>query len=207
MDTPTRKMQKRNDYNRHKLLRKIKRKRKAEAEQQSKLAEKELKKRLKITPPRYDDGKNVIQRDLIDTGSFGDSRYVFDAMNTIGISDQQAQNIENVASFLPFIGTAIDIYTAAKHPSLENIGWMLSDIAGGQYVTKVAKTAKKINKAAKTNQLIQRSKQVLGQYPVLYNSTTAKQASKMYPIKQTVKAWSITDPTINLLQNNTNKNK
>lgn len=68
MDTPTRKMQKRNDYNRNKLLRKIKRKRKAEAEQQSKLAEKELKKRLKITPPRYDDGKNaVIYPELIDS--------------------------------------------------------------------------------------------------------------------------------------------
>lgn len=148
-----------------------------------------------------------MQHDLIDTGNFGDSRYIFDVMNAIGISNQQAQNIETVASYLPFIGTAMDIYTAAKHPNLENIGWALSNIVSGQYVSKIAKTAKKVNKAAKTNQLIQSSKQVLGQYPVLYNSTTTKQASKMYPIKQTVKAWSISDPTINFLQNNTNKNK
>lgn len=53
MESPVRKMQKRNDYNRHKLLRKIKRRRKAQAEQQSKAAEKELKRRLKLTPPRF----------------------------------------------------------------------------------------------------------------------------------------------------------
>lgn len=55
MDSPVRKMQKKNDYNRHKLLRKIKRKREAEKEQQLHAAEKELKKRLK--QPKYGDGK------------------------------------------------------------------------------------------------------------------------------------------------------
>lgn len=55
MESPVRKMQKKNDYNRHKLLRKIKRRRKAAAEQQSKAAEKELRKKLKM--PKFDDGK------------------------------------------------------------------------------------------------------------------------------------------------------
>lgn len=52
MDSPVRKMQKRNDYNRHKLLRKIKRQRKARAEQEAHAAEKELKKRLKLKQPK-----------------------------------------------------------------------------------------------------------------------------------------------------------
>lgn len=58
MESPVRKMQKRNDYNRHKLLRKIKRQRKARAEQEAHAAEKELKKRLKLKMPRYEDGKD-----------------------------------------------------------------------------------------------------------------------------------------------------
>lgn len=65
MDSPVRKMQKRNDYNRHKLLRKIKRRRKAEAEQQEHAAEKELKKRLRVTPPKFDDGKTLVDTDKI----------------------------------------------------------------------------------------------------------------------------------------------
>lgn len=60
MDSPVRKMQKKNDYNRHKLLRKIKRRRKADNEKQSKIAEKELKRRLKVTPPKFEDGKNQV---------------------------------------------------------------------------------------------------------------------------------------------------
>lgn len=58
MESPVRKMQKRNDYNRHKLLRKIKRRRKAAAEQQAHAAEKALKKKLRVTPPKYRFGKN-----------------------------------------------------------------------------------------------------------------------------------------------------
>ena len=65
MDSPIRKMQKRNDYNRHKLLRKIKRRRKAEAEQQEHAAEKELKKRLRVTPPKFDDGKTLVDTDKV----------------------------------------------------------------------------------------------------------------------------------------------
>lgn len=58
MESPIRKMQKKNDYNRHKLLRKIKRRRKAAVEQQSRVAEKELKKKLKMKMPKFEDGKD-----------------------------------------------------------------------------------------------------------------------------------------------------
>lgn len=58
MDSPVRKMQKRNDYNRHKLLRKIRRQRRAQVEQQKVAAEKELKRRLRVTPPKFGDGKD-----------------------------------------------------------------------------------------------------------------------------------------------------
>ncbi len=59
METPKEKLSKRNSYNRYKTFRKIKRKRKQQREQQSKIAEKELKRRLRITPPKYEGGKNV----------------------------------------------------------------------------------------------------------------------------------------------------
>ena len=48
MESPKRKMQKRNDYQRHKLFRKIKRRRKAQAEAEQHIAEKQLKKKLKM---------------------------------------------------------------------------------------------------------------------------------------------------------------
>ena len=51
-------MQKRNDYVRYKALRKINRRRKADQEKQSKIAEKELKKRLRFTPRKFYLGKD-----------------------------------------------------------------------------------------------------------------------------------------------------
>ena len=51
-------MQKRNDYVRYKVLRKINRRRKADQEKQSKIAEKELKKRLRFTPRKFYLGKD-----------------------------------------------------------------------------------------------------------------------------------------------------
>ena len=47
MESPKRKMQKKNDYQRHKLFRKIKRRRKAYAEAEQHIAETQLKKKLK----------------------------------------------------------------------------------------------------------------------------------------------------------------
>lgn len=60
MDTPIRKMQKRNDYNRHKLLRKIKRQRQQRKEQDARIAEKELKRKLKLKQPRFAKGKDDV---------------------------------------------------------------------------------------------------------------------------------------------------
>ncbi len=56
IESPKRKMQKKNDYQRHKLFRKIKRRRKAQAEAQQEVAEKQLKKKLKL--PKFDKGED-----------------------------------------------------------------------------------------------------------------------------------------------------
>ena len=48
MESPKRKMQKKNDYQRHKLFRKIKRRRKAQAEVEQQVAMKQLRKKLKL---------------------------------------------------------------------------------------------------------------------------------------------------------------
>lgn len=61
MESPKRKFQKQNDYQRHKLFRKIKRRRKAQAEAQQQIAEKQLKKKLKL--PKFGDGKEQIKSD------------------------------------------------------------------------------------------------------------------------------------------------
>lgn len=57
MESPKRKMQKKNDYQRHKLFRKIKRRRKAQAEAEQQIAEKQLRKKLKI--PKFVGGKDI----------------------------------------------------------------------------------------------------------------------------------------------------
>lgn len=50
-------MQKKNDYQRHKLFRKIKRRRKAQAEAEQQIAAKQLRKKLKI--PKFGSGKGI----------------------------------------------------------------------------------------------------------------------------------------------------
>lgn len=55
MESPKRKMQKKNDYQRHKLFRKIKRRRKAQAEAEQQVAMKQLRKKLKL--PKFENGK------------------------------------------------------------------------------------------------------------------------------------------------------
>lgn len=47
MESPKRKMQKKNDYQRHKLFRKIKRRRKAQVEAEQQIAVKQLIRKLK----------------------------------------------------------------------------------------------------------------------------------------------------------------
>lgn len=58
MESPKRKMQKKNDYQRHKLFRKIKRRRKAQAEEDQHIAEKQLRKKLKL--PKFDRGEDKL---------------------------------------------------------------------------------------------------------------------------------------------------
>lgn len=58
MESPKRKIQKRNDYQRHKLFRKIKRRRKAQAEAEQHIAEKQLRKKLKI--PKFNRGEDEL---------------------------------------------------------------------------------------------------------------------------------------------------
>lgn len=48
MESPKRKMQKKNDYQRHKLFRKIKRRRKAQAEADQQIAVKQFRRKLKL---------------------------------------------------------------------------------------------------------------------------------------------------------------
>ena len=55
IESPKRKMQKKNDYQRHKLFRKIKRRRKAQAEAEQQIAVKQLRKKLKF--PKFGNGK------------------------------------------------------------------------------------------------------------------------------------------------------
>lgn len=90
MDSPVRKMQKRNDYNRHKLLRKIKRQRRAQVEQQKVAAQKELKRRLRVTPPKFGDGKEPT---LLDADKV--------RMNEQGLFQDEAGNIVGDSVVLP----------------------------------------------------------------------------------------------------------
>lgn len=73
MESPKRKMQKRNDYQRHKLFRKIKRRRKAQAEAEQQIAEKQLRKKLKL--PKFDTGKVKVStyKKLVETYNDEDS--------------------------------------------------------------------------------------------------------------------------------------
>lgn len=57
MESPKRKMQQKNDYQRHKLFRKIKRRRKAQAKADQQVAMKQLRKKLKL--PKFGDGKDI----------------------------------------------------------------------------------------------------------------------------------------------------
>lgn len=57
MKSPKRKMQKKNDYQRNKLFRKIKRRRKSQAKADQQVAMKQLRKKLKL--PKFGDGKDI----------------------------------------------------------------------------------------------------------------------------------------------------
>uniref|UniRef100_A0AAU8BA54 Uncharacterized protein n=1 Tax=Dulem virus 42 TaxID=3145760 RepID=A0AAU8BA54_9CAUD len=61
METIKKKYQNRKNYLRRKLFQKIRNKRKSELEEQSKLAEEELKRRLRFTPRKFDEGTGYVK--------------------------------------------------------------------------------------------------------------------------------------------------
>lgn len=117
MESPVRKMQKRNDYNRHKLLRKIKRRRKAAAEQQAHAAEKALRKKLRVTPPKFEGGKNTKDIDITyvnnptyneelglfkdDNGRVVGDSIVLPELNVIGTENTQDDAEQTTYNFSP----------------------------------------------------------------------------------------------------------
>lgn len=128
MDTPIRKMQKRNDYNRHKLLRKIKRQRQQRKEQDARIAEKELKRKLKLKQPRFAQGKDSLIQ--FTEGSDGQNTIGGDIAKALGYS-QLGQDVANFGTqMLPIVGSYYDIKSAVNDPSLANIGTAILTTAG-----------------------------------------------------------------------------
>lgn len=128
MDTPIRKMQKKNDYNRHKLLRKIKRQRQQRKEQDERIAENELKRKLKLKQPKFAQGKNSLIR--FTEGSDGQNTIGGDIAKALGYS-QVGQEVANFGTqMLPIVGSYYDIKSAVNNPSLANIGTAILTTAG-----------------------------------------------------------------------------
>ena len=103
IESPKRKMQKQNDYQRHKLFRKIKRRRKAQAEAQQEVAEKQLKKKLKL--PKFGDGKSreVYTKDI----HFND--------------DDSAGGIDRYGNKFDFVELPEVVATARRIPTFKDI--------------------------------------------------------------------------------------
>lgn len=128
MDTPIRKMQKRNDYNRHKLLRKIKRQRQQRREQDERIAEKELKRKLKLKQPKFAQGKDSLIQ--FTEGSDGQNTIGGDIAKALGYS-QLGQDVANFGTqMIPIAGSYYDIKSAINDPSLANIGTAILTTAG-----------------------------------------------------------------------------
>ena len=103
MESPKRKMQKKNDYQRHKLFRKIKRRRKAQAEADQQVAMKQLRKKLKL--PKFGDGKTreVYTSDI----HFND--------------DNAAGGIDRYGNKFDYVELPETVVTARKIPTFKDI--------------------------------------------------------------------------------------
>lgn len=103
MESPKRKMQKKNDYQRHKLFRKIKRRRKAQAEAEQQVAMKQLRKKLKL--PKFGDGKTreVYTSDI----HFND--------------DNAAGGIDRYGNKFDYVELPETVVTARKIPTFKDI--------------------------------------------------------------------------------------
>lgn len=111
MESPKRKMQKKNDYQRHKLFRKIKRRRKAQAEAEQHIAEKQLRKKLKL--PKFDRGED-------------DGNYLYKSDIHINKSDihiNKDASITDVSTGKRYDGVRIPevVVTARKIPTFKDI--------------------------------------------------------------------------------------
>lgn len=103
MESPKRKMQKKNDYQRHKLFRKIKRRRKAQAEAEQHIAEKQLRKKLKL--PKFGNGKT---REV----------YVSDIHFN---NDDAAGGVDRYGNKFDYVELPEKVVTARKIPTFKDI--------------------------------------------------------------------------------------
>lgn len=162
METPKEKLSKRNSYNRYKTFRKIKRKRKQQQEQQSKIAEKELKRRLRVTPPKYEDGKNpIIYPKLIDRN------YDQDIAMQLGFN---SDNAGHYPSRNPQTG---DILKTPLHPTYTKA--LLSDSVLNYYPTKDHKNGRSRTATWKGNDYINQKFNQYNKYEGGKNVTYTRQ--------------------------------
>lgn len=103
IESPKRKMQKRNDYQRHKLLRKIKRRNRNRAKADQEVAEKQLKKKLNL--PRFDYGK---------------TREVYKS-NIHFNNDDAAGGIDRYGNKFDFVEIPEIVVTARRIPTFKDI--------------------------------------------------------------------------------------
>ena len=103
MESPKRKMQKKNDYQRHKLFRKIKRRRKAQAESEQQIAEKQLRRKLKL--PKFGNGK---------------TREVYTSDIHFN-NDDAAGGVDRYGNKFDYIQLPENIVTARKIPTFKDI--------------------------------------------------------------------------------------
>lgn len=103
MESPKRKMQKKNDYQRHKLFRKIKRRRKAQAEAEQQIAVKQLRKKLKL--PKFGDGK---------------TREVYTSDIHFN-NDDAAGGVDRYGNKFDYIELPENVVTARKIPTFKDI--------------------------------------------------------------------------------------
>ena len=118
MESPKRKLQKKNDYQRHKLFRKIKRRRKAQAEAEQHVAEKQLRRKLKL--PKFGDGKEKIN---LDNAHFDKEGNLVD--NTTGIKyipiSDDVVITPNTKYFYDPYASANNYFDPIKFANLSNI--------------------------------------------------------------------------------------
>lgn len=116
----------------------------------------------------YDDAGDIIPLSKRDNFNSSDIRYGLIPIGLGGLglstldSNQKAFGgnldlLKTEASYLPFVGTTMDIYDFIEEPSLENVGWasasLLSDIFTRSAAKAAIKSAKLARNAAKTRRV------------------------------------------------------